>query len=507
MERVIYINSLKTYTLKEYLYKLNKHKLVLKSDINDVSIDYLSYNSKDISKNTLFICKGALFKKEYLEDILDNGVIAYISERKYDDIKLPYIIVKDIRKAMPLIASMYYNEPYKNLKLIGITGTKGKSTTTYYIKYILDDYLKSMGKNESAILSSIDIYDGKIKQEAHLTTPEAIDIQRHFKNAVESNIEFLEMEVSSQGLKYNRVDGITFDVGVYLNISEDHISPLEHPNFEDYYSTKLLLFKQSKVAIVNIDADFSDRAMQQAKFSQKIISFSVKDSSADIYGYNIQKKGHDTIFKVKTSDFDKEFRLTMPGLFNVENALASIAIAYVFNIPYEYIYSGLEKARSSGRMEVYSTKNDKIIAIVDYAHNKLSFEKLFQSISEEYPTREIISIFGCPGLKALLRRRDLPEVASRYSKKIYITAEDPGYEPFLDIAKDIAQYIDIQNCEYTIIEDRGEAIKDAIYTANSNSIILITGKGNETRQKYGAEYIPCLSDVEYTKKYFEQIDS
>ncbi len=498
------------YNLQKYLDELEKYNLVSESFIpKDLNIKYLSYNSNDIKKDTLFICKGITFKKEYLEAALSKGITAYISEKKYNVNvnEIPYIIVRDIRIAMPIIANLFYNEAWKKLNLIGITGTKGKSTTAYYIKYILDEYLKANNKNESAILSSIDIYDGKIKEEAHLTTPEALDLHKHFKNAVDSNIEFLEMEVSSQALKYNRVDNIIFDVGIFLNISEDHVSPLEHLDFEDYYTSKLLLFKQSNIAVINIDSDFANRTLKHSKFAKKIITFSTKNINADIFGYDIKKQDNNIIFKVKTDRFIKEFKLTMPGLFNVENALAAIATAYAFSIPEDYIYTGLEMARSSGRMEMYSTKNNEIITIVDYAHNRLSFEKLFESIKKEYPERKIITIFGCPGLKALIRRKDLGTLAGKYSNKVYIVAEDPGYEPVEKISNEIAQHVKEQNCDYIMIEDRGEAIKHAIFTCKPNTIILVTGKGNETRQKYGSEYIPCLSDVEFTKKYIAEYDN
>ena len=153
-------------------------------------------------------------------------------------------------------------------------------------------------------------------------------------------------------------------------------------------------------------------------------------------------------------------------------------------------------------MEFYASEDGEVVAIVDYAHNKLSFEKLFTSEQKEYPGRDIISIFGCPGLKALLRRKDLGTIAGQFSKKVYIVAEDPGLEPFMDISRDIAQYVEAQHCAYEIIEDRGEAIHQAILHGR-HCILLITGKGNETRQKYGANYLPCISDVEYTKKYLE----
>ena len=198
--------------------------------------------------------------------------------------------------------------------------------------------------------------------------------------------------------------------------------------------------------------------------------------------------------------------LTMPGLFNVENALGMIAAAVKMGIPKEFIHSGLLRARSSGRMELYGSEDKKILAIVDYAHNKLSFEKLFSSMKEEYPDYEIVSIFGCPGKKALTRRRDLGTVAGRYSKKVYLVAEDPGYEPVEDISKDIAQYIEEQSCPYEMIEDRGEAIKAAIESAKGKTLLLVTGKGGETRQKYGSDYIDCPSDVEYVLRYLKEYD-
>ena len=207
---------------------------------------------------------------------------------------------------------------------------------------------------------------------------------------------------------------------------------------------------------------------------------------------------------VKTNDFDTEFLLTMPGLFNVENALAAIAVCLDYNIPLDIIKEGIKKARSSGRMELYKSNDGNIIAVVDYAHNKLSFETLFSSTKTEFPDYNIVSIFGCPGYKALVRRRDLGLIAGEYSKKVYICAEDPGKEPVIDISKEIASYVEKSDTPYEIIENRGDAIKKAIDDARlsgEKTILLITGKGNETRQKYGTEYIDCPSDTDYVLKY------
>lgn len=501
---------MKKHRLKDFIDILTKEELLLEADClgrEETEIQNLTYNSKEAGENTLFICKGAAFKEEYLKEALQSGAVCYVSEKKYAlDEKVPYILVTDIRKAMPVLADKFFNSAWEDINVIGIGGTKGKSTSVYYMKAIVDDYMEAQGKRDSAVISSIDIYDGVVTKESHITTPEAVELQGHIRNAVESGMEFVQMEVSSQALKYGRVDGMKFDAAAFLNISEDHISPIEHADFEDYFSSKLLMFQKTKTAVVNLDADFADRILEAAKAAERVVTFSTKNPEADFYAYDIHKEGNGTVFMVKCEQFEKEFELTMPGLFNVENALAVIAIAAQFEIPVEYMYSGLKRARSSGRMELYASKDNKVIAVVDYAHNKLSFEKLFSSTKEEYPDYDIISIFGCPGKKAFIRRRDLGTIAGKYAKKVYLAAEDPGYEPVEEISRDIAQYVEQEGCPYEMIEDRGEAIKAAIESVEKPSILLITGKGNETRQKYGSEYLDCPSDVEYVKKYLAEYD-
>ena len=247
--------------------------------------------------------------------------------------------------------------------------------------------------------------------------------------------------------------------------------------------------------------------LKESRVCERVITFSIVDPKADIYGYEIRKEGLEIAFRVKGPDFDEAFRLSMPGLFNVENALAAIAGAIALDIPREYMHSGLYRAKSSGRMETYTSRDGRIICVVDYAHNKLSFEKLFGSTKEEYPDHDIVAIFGCPGKKALLRRKDLGTVSGQYSRKVYLCAEDPGAEPVDDISRDIAQYVQAQNCPYEMIEDRGEAIRAAIEEAaglERGSVLLITGKGNETRQKYGTQYLDCRSDVDFVKEYLAE---
>ncbi len=503
---------MKQYTLKEYISALEKENLIECvpdnidiSNIENTLIERVTHNSKEVTNNTLYICKGLNYKPSYLEEAIQNGAILYVAEKEnVTKPDFPHIVVNDIRKSLACISCMYYDYPAEKLNMIGITGTKGKSTTAYYIKSILDDYMKENGLPDTSIISSIDTYDGKSLKESLITCPESIDIQYHIRNSVDCNIKNLVMEVSSQALMLHRVHDIMYKVGVFLNISEDHISTIEHPTFENYFECKLKLFDQTEIACVNLDSDFSDVILEHSKKAKKVITFSQKDPNADVYAYNIQKQGHNAIsFCVKAPDFEKDFMLTMPGLFNVENALAAISIAIALDIPYSNIYNGLKVARASGRMESHVSKDGSIIVIVDYAHNKLSFQKLYESTKQEYPDKKIVTVFGCPGGKAQLRRRDLGTLAGIHSAISYLTAEDPGPEETVDICREIAEYIKKGPGDYKIVADRGEAIKEAILE-NPNSVILITGKGNETRQKYGKQYLPCLTDTEYATEALEE---
>ncbi len=505
---------MKKYILKDYINALQKENLIENipteislSDLENKVIENIAHNSKNVISDTLYICKGLNYKPAFLDEAIENGAIFYVAEKEnITKPNFPHVVVTDIRKALAVISCLYYDYPAEKINMIGITGTKGKSTTAYYIKSILDNYMKEKNCPDTAILSSIDAYDGKTCKESLITSPESIDIQEHIRNSVDCNMKNFVMEVSSQALMLNRVYGITYKVGVFLNISEDHISSIEHPNFDNYFQCKLKLFNQTENACVNLDSDFSDIILEHSKNSKKVITFSAKNPNADVYAYNIEKQGHNAIsFRVKTPVFEEDMLLTMPGLFNVENALAAISIAISLNIPFNNIYEGLKVARASGRMESHISKDGSIVVIVDYAHNKLSFEKLYESTKQEYPDKKIVTVFGCPGGKAQIRRRDLGILAGKHSNISYLTAEDPGPEDTVDICKEIASYIIKEKGNYKIIADRGEAIKNAILE-NPNSVILITGKGNETRQKYGKQYLPCLTDTQYAQEALEEYD-
>lgn len=511
----------KKYCFSQYIEEVKGKNMIagcseMTPEAESIIVENLTYDSREVTPGTMFICKGAAFREEYLKGAFEKGAVCYVAEREYDNVPLPGMIVKDIREAMPVIAAMFYGRPWEKLTVFGIGGTKGKSTSAYYMKAVLDDYLEEQGKKESAVVSSIDVYDGVESFESHITTPESVELQRHMRNAVDSGIEYLSMEVSSQALKYNRMDQVRLDVGIFMNVSEDHISPIEHSSFEDYISSKMKMFALTDTAVINIGCDYPERIAEAAKAAGRVITFKVgSEEGADFNAFGIKKNGMGIDFTVKAGDdFEEEFSLGMPGFFNVENALGVIAGAMSAGIPLKNIKNGLAKARSKGRMETTLSNDGKILAILDYAHNKLSFEKLYGSMKEEYPGYRIVGIFGCPGGKAFNRREELGRIAGVNSEKVYLAAEDPGKEKPGDISEEIAVFLREENCPYEIIDDRGEAIKKAIYEAGAlaeekgeKTLLLITGKGHETRQKIGTEYVPCISDAEYINRYIDEYNS
>ena len=501
------MKEIKRYTLNEYAGRLKKEGLLLEADLKGkgaAAALSLTYSSKEAKEGTLFICKGAAFKEAYLEDALKSGAVCYVSAVKYEA-DCAYMIVNDIRRAMSVLSVMFFCDPGEDLKIAGVTGTKGKTTVSYFLKAMLDDYMAAEGGKESALISTIQTYDGVVREESHITTPEAVELTAHLRNAVDTGIEYAVIEVSSQALKYDRTGPVSFDTGIFLNIAEDHISPNEHSDFNDYLESKLKIFEKSKTAVVNLGTDELPRVLEAAEKAGKVITCSSK-GEADFYAENIRKDGSATVFTCTCKDFSGEFRLEMPGLFNVDNALCAIAAAHEMGIPVQYMKSGLLRAHPTGRMDVHSSKDKKIVVIVDYAHNKLSYKALFEAGIAEYPGRKVIGIFGAAGGKAFNRRKDLGTLAAKYSDHIIITADNPGDEPFDNISAQIAKYVEEAGCPYEIIEDRGEAIKKAVSDVSEPTLIIFAGTGHMTYQKYNGVCYPRPSDVDYTKQCLEEYD-
>ncbi|MCQ2501990.1 MAG: UDP-N-acetylmuramyl-tripeptide synthetase, partial [Lachnospiraceae bacterium] len=483
------------YTWNEYKTLLAETgDLVFSCDPEtECTVTQLTYESKKATSGCLFVCKGATFKKAYLEDALSRGAIGYVSETDYEIPGVPFLQIKNIRKTMPVLAKKFYCAPDEELKIVALTGTKGKTTTAYFIKALLDESLERQGKAESAFLSTVEVYDGVVREGSSITTPESMELYRHFRNAADSDISLLTMEVSSQALKYDRVLGIPFEVGVFLNISEDHISPVEHPDFEDYFQAKLSMFSKVKTAVINRNADHYERIRQAAEAAEQVVTFGT-ESDADIFGYEIGTENGKITFRVRTERFDEKFTLAMHGLFNVENALAAIAVGTVLGFEPEDMKQALARVQVGGRMEEYVSNDGKLHVIVDYAHNGLSFRKIFESAAQEYPGAQRRVVFGCPGDKAINRRADMGTVVSGHCAKAYLTADDPGCEKVEDICAQIAEHIDAAKCSYVCIPDRAEAIEKAIAEIRAEgldaAVLLVLGKGSEHAQKVNRKSEP-----------------
>jgi UDP-N-acetylmuramyl-tripeptide synthetase len=457
------------------------------------TINYISSDSRDVKDNTLFFCKGIHYKQEYLMQAIEKGVSLYISEVKYDVPNVSYFIVDNIRRAMAAIALEFYNHSFDKLETIGITGTKGKTTVTYFLRNILDEYVGS----KTAVISTVETYTGVREEESHLTTPEPIDLQKFFYETVTSNIKYLTMEVTSQAYKTDRVYGVHFNNGMFLNISEDHISDAEHPNFEDYFNCKLQLLKNCDNLVINADTDQFNVIINACK-GKKVTLYGSKNN-ADYYYKNIIKEEVGFSFDIKNDKlgYSNNFKITMQGRFNIENAVAAITMAKTLGVDDESIRKGLIKTEVKGRMNVFNSNG--ITVIVDYAHNKLSFTKLYESIKLDYPGRKIISLGGGPGNKAYKRRQDFGIIVGNNSDYIYLTAEDPQFEKITDICRDISTYIK-EDTKYEVIEDRAVAIEKAIKNAKSGDVIVLLAKGEEDYQKVDGTFIPYESDILIAKR-------
>ena len=503
---------MKTHTLGSCIGFLKQKGLVralsCPAELTGQEVRLVSCNSKQVQEGTLFIVKGAHFRPQYLSDAAEAGAFCYVSEAPVEGSRLPYIQVTDIRAAAAWLAQLYYDQPWKRLRLTGITGTKGKSTTAFFINGILSAWEKKNGKPEPALISSFTTYNGVDRFESVITTPEPLDLEYHFYTAAEHGISYATMEVSSQALKYDRVLGVQFDVSVFLNIGRDHISPIEHPTWEDYFVSKLKIFDQCQAAVVNLDSDHAEEILARARQkASKVITFSMKDERADVYGHALVRNGGQLSFLARRDGRDEAYELELLGSFNVSNALAAIAVCSEYGVSYACMREGLKNTKVPGHMDFYHSADRKLTVIVDYAHNQLSFQKLFEAVREDFPGMRTVIVFGAPGGKALDRRHDMGEIAGKYSDFVYISEDDPQEEDLAQINEQIAQAVREQNCPYAIIPDRREAIRRAVYDSKEPTVILLAGRGEDPIMRRGTQFIPFPTDGELIQEILKDYDA
>jgi len=493
------------HRLSEYVRAVGARRMPPGWD--DSVITQVTYDSREVVPGSLFICKGVHFDPAYLCEAIQKGAVAYISEKAYPDMDVPALIVDDIRDAIATAGTLFYDQDWSSLTLIGVTGTKGKSTTTLFIHEILAAWARAAGKPVPGILSSIRYEDGVCDEASTRTTPETLDLYRHLHNAAASHLGYMCVEVSSQALKYKRVANLNFEIGCFLNISEDHISPHEHPDYEDYLKSKLKLFSQSRIGVVNMRTQDLDRVLRAASGCEKVLTFAVNQADnevkADVAGYGITTIASGQQFSVDIFGEEHDFTTTMQGTFNVENAVAAITVATCLGVPVEYVREGLAAAYVPGRMEVFHLNRGTTV-VVDYAHQKLSIQTILDWAKDNHPHAPITMVCGAVGEKAWNRRAELGVLAGENADEIYLTEQDPGDAGVEEICHDIDQHVqDSGHKPAHIVPDRPDAIAQAIQHAPDDGLVLVLGKGAEQFQYRSAGPVPVRSDVDTVRGIVE----
>ena len=454
----------------------------------DIEIENIESDSRKVTKNGLFFAiKGfAVDGTDYINSAVENGAIAVVIEDEKDIKKIEKInditvaLVPDIRKAMAISACNFYDNPSKKLRLVGVTGTKGKTTTTFMVKEILEKQGYKVG-----LIGTIANYIGKVcLGDSSRTTPESIELQKLFARMVEEKCQVAVMEVSSQSLKLDRVYGCDFDIGVFTNFSEDHISEHEHPDMEDYFKSKCKLFDMCKTAFINVDDLYGEKLKKiiPCEFATYGI-----DNSCNLLAKDITITNSYVDFKVKLTDKNERVKVDIPGRFTVYNALAAISIALKLGCSSENIKEALLEIKVPGRSELVPNKKGLTI-MIDYAHSPESLENILSAV-KSYTRGKVISVFGCGGDRDTSKRAIMGEISGRIADYTIITSDNPRTEKPELIVEEIESGMKKTNGKYEVVVDRIEAIKTAINMAGKTDIIVLAGKGHEPYQEInGVKY-------------------
>ena len=470
----------------------------------DKYVTALVYDSRKVEERCAFVCmKGVRFDGHmYAASAVKEGAGVLIVEEMPDlsevrEAEFTVIRVKNTREALAYTARNWFGNPAAKLKVIGLTGTKGKTTTTHMIKKILEE-----AGNKVGMIGTVGAFIGDEKYATMNTTPESYELQKLFAKMVEEGCGYVVMEVSSQALKLGRTAGIHFAYGAFLNITPDHISPDEHKDFQEYLDCKKLLFKQTGPVAVNIDDPKWKEATEFAK--DRLITVSCREK-ADFMAediHNLWESGFIGVTFRLSGRREGKIDISMPGIFNVENALIAIALTAEIGVSDECIQSGLHKVYVKGRTQLLSAPAQHTTMLIDYAHNAASMENLLSMLKAYKPAR-LICLFGGGGNKPKARRYDMGFAAGKYADFSILTMDNPRDEEIEEINQSIIEGLNVHQGKYIEINDREEAIHYAIDHAQKGDIVALIGKGHEEYQEVKGQKF-YFSEEKIVEEYCRQ---
>ena len=445
----------------------------------DTYVKDVCYDSRKLSEGSLFVCLiGATSDgHDYVDMAIEKGASVVVVEKDVTiDSNVTIIKVSDTRRVLSRISINYYDNPSNELTIIGITGTKGKTTTASMIKNILEEDGKKTGIIGTLGVSFNDKHYSTIN-----TTPESLELQKYLREMIDDGIKYVVMEVSSQALKVGRVDGMMFDYGVFTNLTQDHIGENEHPDMDDYIYCKSLLFNKCKHGIFNIDDNHYNDMVNKCSCDIHTYGHN-KESDININNVKLLRREHFIGIEVTTSGMLSDtFLVNTPGEFSAYNSVCAIMVTSLLGCNVNNIKSALAKVAVKGRMEIVPV-SDRYSVIIDYAHNGVSIQSVLETMRTYNPKR-IVSLFGCGGNRSKDRRYDMGEISGKYSDLTIITEDNSRFEDVHDIMNDIEIGIKKTNGKYVKIDNRSAAIKYALDNALDGDIILLLGKGHETYQE------------------------
>ena len=459
---------------------------VINGDINR-EISTLVSDNRKLTKDCVFVCiEGANFDgHSVVNDAFKCNAAAVIVMKNVEvpeNINTAVIKVKDTREALALASAAYFSYPTKEIKVIGVTGTKGKTTTTYLIKSILENAGYKVG-----LIGTIETIIGDEHIPSKNATPESYVLQETFRKMADNGIEVCVMEASSQGFLMKRTLGTEFEIGIFTNLEPDHIGPNEHDSFENYMECKSMLFRQCKAGILNADDEHLEGILKG--HTCEVFTYGMSEN-ADYRASNVklfEEKGVLGISFSVNGRINTDVAIDMPGKFSLYNALTAVSVCSYLGIKEDAIKSALKSAKVKGRIEMVPVSDDFTL-MIDYAHNAMALESLLTTL-KEYESGRLVCVFGCGGNRAKSRRFEMGEVSGRLADFTIITSDNPRFEEPLDIIADIVTGIEKTDGEYIKIPDRKEAIKYAIENGRKGDIIVLAGKGHEDYQEIkGVKY-------------------